>query len=225
MRTDWRKRPLDEHQIRYALNDVIYLGRLYQKMMEQLSRLGRENWLDDDFRILTDPVTYQSLPDAQWKRIRGRQKLRRKQLMALKQLAAWRENRAIKKNKPRQWILNNEDLLQLAKSMPTDLNQLLRINGLDKKFAKRFGNELLALIKNAAESPPAEWPEEADRFSQLTPQQEALADMLMCTLKVRASEHNINPAIIASRRDIEKLASGERDLEVLTGVETQGGGA
>ncbi len=217
VRTDWRKRPLDELQIRYALNDVIYLGRLYQKMIDRLSRLGRENWLDDDFRTLTDPATYESPPDTQWKRVRGRQKLRRKQLMVLKQLAAWRENRAIKRNKPRQWILSNDSLLHLAKAMPSDLSQLMRVDGLDKKSAKRFGDELLALIKDAGASPPEEWPDEAERFPKLTLQQEALADLLMCTLKVRAAEHGINPAIIASRRDIEKLAGGDRSLEALGG--------
>ncbi len=217
VRTDWRKRPLDELQIRYALNDVIYLGRLYQKMIDRLSSLGRENWLDDDFRTLTDPATYENPPDTQWKRVRGRQKLRRKQLMVLKQLAAWRENRAVKRNKPRQWILSNDNLLHLAKAMPSDLSQLMRVDGLDKKSAKRFGDELLALIKDAGASPPEEWPDEAERFPKLTLQQEALADLLMCSLKVRAAKHDINPTIIASRRDIEKLAAGDRGLEVLSG--------
>lgn len=217
VRTNWRKRPLDEGQIRYALNDVVYLGRLYQKIVAQLTGLGRENWLDDDFQILTDPATYQNLPDMQWKRIRGQQKLRGKQLAVLKQLAAWRERRAVKKNKPRQWITSNENLLQLARRMPRDLSQILRINDLDKNFANRFGEELLALIEDASATPPEEWPQETDRFPRLTPQQEALADLLMCTLRVRASEHNINPTSIASRGDIDKLTAGDRSPEVLSG--------
>ncbi len=139
VRTNWRKRPLSEHQIRYALNDVIYLGQLYQKLIERLSTLGRADWLDEDMKLLSAPATYQNPPDTQWKRIRGRQKLSAKQLAVLQALGAWRENRAMEENKPRQWIIRNENLLLLASRIPKDLSKMLHTNSLDKKFIDRYG--------------------------------------------------------------------------------------
>ncbi|HIP53069.1 MAG TPA: ribonuclease D, partial [Chromatiales bacterium] len=74
-RTDWTRRPLLEEQRRYALDDVIYLGRLYQEMHARLENLGRTHWLREDFNALVDPALYRIQPESMWQRIRGRQRL------------------------------------------------------------------------------------------------------------------------------------------------------
>ena len=68
-RTDWSQRPLDEQQIRYALDDVVYLGRLYLHMRGHL--FDRER---------PEDVSWSELEDA-WALARSRRMRRIKRLM------------------------------------------------------------------------------------------------------------------------------------------------
>jgi ribonuclease D len=215
-RTDWAQRPLERAQLRYALDDVIYLGEIYPRLLDQLQRLGRESWLEEDFRLLADPATY-TPPDTQvWQRVKGRQRLKGVELAVLQTLAQWREIQARQANRPRRWILNDDVLLELARRRPDSLQQLERIRGLESATVKRQGTQLLEIVAQAVRLPKSQWPKEK-RPPRLTPEQEAMTDLLMCSLRLLADENHIAPAALASRKELERLATGDRDTELLHG--------
>lgn len=57
-RADWSLRPLQEGQLRYALDDVVYLGRLYTELRTRLAEKDRLNWMTEEFEQLADNTTY-----------------------------------------------------------------------------------------------------------------------------------------------------------------------
>ncbi len=215
-RTDWSQRPLEQEQIRYALDDVIHLGELYLQQRSALEKMDRLQWLEDDFNRLADPATYQIIPEHCWQRVKGRQHLKGVQMAVLQHLAAWREERAIKRDKPRKWIVKDEILLEMARRMPSDKKQMLKLRGVEERLVERHGDDLLQLIKQARATPQAQWPVEK-RAKRPGPEQEALIDLLMCGLRIQAQQQNITPAIIAGRKELDRLANGERDIPLLTG--------
>ncbi len=215
-RTDWTRRPLSGEQRRYALDDVIYLGRLYQEMHARLTALGRIEWLGEDFRTLTESGLYRVQPEHMWQRIRGRQRLKGVQLAVLRTLAAWREEEAMKANRPRKWIMKDEVLLDLARRRPASLEKLGHIRGLERGDIKRHGHHLLRLIGEAVALPPEAWPE-TEKAHRPTPQQEALTDLLMAVLRLRAEAHQLASGAVASRKDLERLVAGARDIPLLRG--------
>lgn len=216
-RTDWSRRPLDEAQLRYALDDVIYLGDIYLKLTGMLQSQGREGWLQDDFDQLADPDTYRNPPQEAWKRIKGRQQLKGVQLAVLQALAAWREQEAQQANRPKRWILKDEVLTDLARRQPKGLEQMGKIRGLEPGVIKRRGDLLLKLIADARALPREQWPRDKRRIVRLTPNQEALTDLLYSCLRLLAEQNNITPAALANRKEIEALVSGERELDILRG--------
>ena len=216
-RTDWSLRPLAPEQHRYALDDVIYLGEIYLQLKARLEELGRIQWLDDDFNTLATPATYIVNPQQTWQRIRGRQNLKGAQLAVLQALAAWRETRAIASNKPKNWIIKDEVLLDLARRLPKERKQLERIRGLEKGTAVRHGDDLLKLIAETRQLPSEQWPREKEQRLRLTTEQEALVDILMCALRLRAKEQHLSPQALATRKNLEQLATGNRNLELLKG--------
>ncbi|HEB95887.1 MAG TPA: ribonuclease D [Sedimenticola thiotaurini] len=217
-RTDWCRRPLEPAQLRYALDDVIYLGQIYQVLERRLREQGRLEWLQEEFALLADPATYRIDPRQMWRRVKGQQRLKGVQLAVLQELAAWREEQAIRSDRPRRWILKDEVLLELARRQPAKRSELQRIRGLEEGTIKRHGERLLALIAEARQRPREQWPVLQRPPPRLSPEQEAMVDLLMAGLRLLAEEAGITPSAIAGRRDLERLAAGDSDgLELLRG--------
>ena len=214
-RTDWGKRPLDDAQIHYALNDVRYLIPIYREQLKRLTEKGRKQWLQPDFENLTDKSLYAPDPEHLWKRVKGTRILKRGQLAVLQQLTIWREQRARESNRPRKWVLPDDVLVDIARRCPNSLEALEKIRGWSN-YIKKSSNEILALVKKAKALPESQWPT-TERATPLTVEQDALVDLLMSVVRIRALENDVTPAVLVTRKEIESLVLGERNLAVFTG--------
>ena len=215
-RTDWSRRPLSPEQLRYAADDVIYLADVYRKMLPRLEQLGRLEWLQKDFDDLTEPNLYQNPPAEAWQRLSGAFQLKNKALSVLQTLAAWREETAKAQDIPRGWLLKDDSLFDLARQQPADLHALQSVRGIDERVVKRHGAQLCQLIQDALARPPASI-ELKNRPPRKTAEQEALLDLLMAVVRLRAAKNTLNPAALASRKDLEQLLDGDADARLLKG--------
>ncbi len=215
-RTDWSQRPLDPKQLIYAADDVRYLVKIYTQQRADLERSARLGWLTDDFAELIDAGKYVNQPLNAWRRIRQANTLKGVQLAVLRALAAWREERAKAHNKPRKWIVSDDVLLELARHMPHDTEQLDKIRGLEAQTLKRNGGDIIALIAESRHLPKEQWPQ-PDPPLRLDARQEALVDTLMAVVRVRGRQNAVSPATLTTRKELEAMVSGRQDVPVLHG--------
>lgn len=205
--TDWSKRPLTDRQISYALDDVIYLAQIYPIMLDKIATENRTNWLDEEFKKFSDPATYITKPDDAWKRIKIRH-LKPPALMRLMQLAAWREIEAQNRNVPRNRVIRDETLIDLAGTAPKTTAEFSKIRnfpgGTDGKFVK----PVLKIIQDVASIPESELPVIPSRGKPIRPPQ-AVMELLRVLLKYTTDQHNIAPRLIASSDDLELLATDD----------------
>lgn len=203
--TDWSKRPLSKKQIEYALNDVIFLIKIYHHLSKELEKRGRISWVFEEEEILASPATYQNDPDNAWKRIKLRSP-KPKMLAVLRDLAAWREKRAQDRNVPRTWILRDETLADMAAQSPRTPEQLKKIRGMPADLVNgHIGEALLDLIGKALESDKSAWPK-VERKEQLPRHAAATVDILKMLLKVQCTEHDVASKLVASSEDLEAIA-------------------
>jgi ribonuclease D len=203
-RTDWTQRPLDDAQLTYAADDVRYLFKIYHQQVETLKAKERLDWLQEDFDELTNINTYSPPEETLWKRVKGRQKLKGVQLAILSELAVWREDQAKKINRPRRWVLKDDVMVDTSRFAPGDKAGLEKIRGLENKTIQNHGDALLAAIKQGQNSPKESWPKKAEG-RRLMPAQDALVDVLMAVLRARGAEHEVSPALLANRKELEEL--------------------
>lgn len=208
-RTDWLQRPLSPQQLRYALDDVIYLARSYRQMVARLAAQGRLEWLAEEFAALADPTGYVVEPLQAWRKVKGRNRLRGHQLAVLQQLAAWREEQAQTLDRPRKWVLRDELLVDLARLMPSDLAALHALRGVDAGLLERYGELLLVQIRQGRALPRGEWPQERGVPPRLSEQQQAQVDLLAAVLRLEVERQGIHPQAVAGRRELERLLLGE----------------
>ena len=213
-RTDWSARPLSAEQIAYALDDVRYLLPLKEHLEAELARLGRSAWLAEELQRLGDADSYAVDPQRAWLRVKGLRGLDPARERLAQQLAAWRERRADERNRPRGWILEDALLRDIVVRVPRTAAELAAIPDIPPGLLRHCGAELVRLIEAA--NLPAALDAMAPR-----PRPDALKSALVKKLsgihRHVASELDLSPEVLATRRDLEQLADGERDVAVLQG--------
>jgi ribonuclease D len=200
--TDWSRRPLTPAQIEYALADVLHLPEMYRRLGESLARDGRLAWLEADFARLADPATYEAVPEEQFRRIKRASSLSRRQLAVLREATAWREREAQRRDLPRKWVIADETLVEVARRQPKDVAGLGELRGLSVRSLGDNGRSLVEAVRRGLAVPDADLP----RIDV-----EGIVELMGALVRVRAREHGVAVPLLASRADLERLASGERD--------------
>ncbi len=212
--TDWSRRPLSEAQLRYALADVTHLRVIYERLHDRLAARGRLAWVDEELANLLDPALYEQPPEEAWKRLKLRSREPRF-VKLVQELAAWRERIAQRRDLPRNRILRDDLLLELAANRPTGPEELRRLSriSLDRQSAA----EVVAIVRRVMALPEEELP-------RLPPPPEKprglgpVVDLLRVLLKYCAEEYQVAQRLLAGAADLEAIAAGrEAGVPALAG--------
>jgi ribonuclease D len=204
-RTDWLARPLSPAQLAYAAEDVAYLPALYERLSEELERLGRLAWAREDSAALAAGLArLDEDPERAYLRRKGAGRLGRRQLASLRALAAWREREARRRDLPRSFVLREDLLLTLATRRPATPRELARLPTLDARQAARDGATWLELIREAEALPEDELPPEPPRLP-VTPAFRQLETELRGIVTRRAAELGLPGEALAPRRTLDSL--------------------
>jgi ribonuclease D len=210
--TDWSQRPLTPEQLQYAIDDVYYLAKIYPQLTQALTEQQQDTWLDDDHRALTNPSLYQADLASLRKKLKAPPYFKAEQKARLDQLLLWRESIAIQDNKPRQWIINNSTLLQLADRAPRHLDDL-HTAGMSPQMIRKHGEELINRLKHPEPLPatPKLPAVDANALTILRQQIEQLAnDWNIRQSTVIASKNELTLWIAHNQRP-ERLQHGWRN--------------
>jgi ribonuclease D len=213
-RTDWSLRPLSPEQIEYALDDVRYLLPLKAHLEGQIEELGRTAWLAEEMATLASAGNFGVDPQAAWLRVKGLHGLDASRARLLQELAAWRERRAIDRNRPRGWILDEGALREIVLRVPRSHTQLAAVADLPASTLKHCGEDILACVQAADISDP---PPPLDPRVRPDPARTALVRKLAELNQAIALELGMSPEVLTTRRELEQLADGRRDVPVLHG--------
>jgi ribonuclease D len=215
--TDWARRPLTEKQLAYALGDVTHLRDIYKRLKAELEATGRLGWLDEEMSDLTDVRIYESRPEDAWRRLKLRVK-NRKGLAVLIELAAWRERAAQAQDVPRNRILRDEALYDIASQQPTETSQLSHLRSLSEGFARSSrAKEIVEAVKaglarDIKTVPPIR------EGTGLSPEKTATVELLRVLLKACAARNKVAPRMIADADDLDRMAmEDEPDVPALKG--------
>ncbi|HVO01434.1 MAG TPA: ribonuclease D [Candidatus Cybelea sp.] len=206
--TDWAHRPLTERQLTYALDDVTHLQLIYQKLKRKIEASGRLAWLADEMAVLEDPATYEVDPMKAWQRLKTRSDKPRF-LAVLREIAAWREREAQGRDVPRNRLVKDETLVEIAAHPPKDADALGRCRGLSKSFAEgRMGDAILQAVQRGLALPESEAPRPEARM-EVPPGLGPLIDLLRVLLKTRCDQHEVAQKLVATSSELELIAADD----------------
>ena len=214
--TDWSKRPLSESQLDYAVDDVLYLPRIYFALTDHLKQLGRLSWLDADFRSMENPRNYEEDPYERYKRLKRVTQLNRRQLSAARELAAWRELRAQGYDMPRKWVITDEQIVEACKREARSVDELFMVRGVADKVTTSEARDIVRNIKKGLDAPEQEWPKIGGP-GRNEANVDVAVDAMSAIVRLRARQNNIAYQTLASHGSIADVARGYEDAELLQG--------
>ncbi|WP_430462595.1 ribonuclease D [Thalassolituus sp. LLYu03] len=201
-RSDWLKRPLREEQVEYAVADVHYLYRLYPKLMSMLKKLGRQNWLSEDCDQLLLGAEKSEKAGAYYRRVKMAWKLRPQELLVLQHLVLWREEEARERNVPRNKVVDDNALWNIARFKSRHREQLAKA-GVSPAIIREDGDTLLNIVDEVMAADKNAWPKQLDR--PLSPQAGQWLKLLKEAVASKAEMLGIPPELLARKKALESL--------------------
>ncbi|WP_440683029.1 ribonuclease D [Cysteiniphilum halobium] len=145
--SDWRQRPLSNAQIAYAKSDVISLIQCQKLLTDQLKKTAWLKAFEEEMHFI-QKVHFNHTIDAPLKFKYHLARLNASARTHLIQLAIWREKYAQSKNWVTRYILSDQELLNLVKSNPVDVQSISDKNILSHKKTQRFGSQVIQILQS-----------------------------------------------------------------------------
>ncbi len=206
--TDWRRRPLTDRQLSYALDDVIHLRTVYEKLAKRLDDTGRTAWVAEEMAAVTNPATYVTEPHEAWERLKVRSTDPRF-LVVLREVAGWREREAQQRDLARSRVLRDETLIAVAAHPPRDRAELARIRGISKGLADgSAGGALVDAVQRAMALPDTSLPKR-DKMRRVPNGIGPMVALLKVLLKMKCEDHDVAQQLVASSEELEDIAAGQ----------------
>jgi ribonuclease D len=200
--TDWRRRPLSDRQLRYALDDVRHLSAAWAALRTRLEARGRLAWAREESQRLAESVVQRRPPEELYRHVGGWLALKGAALSILRELAAWREREALTSNTPPSWIAADPVLLELARRAPREPGDLTRVRGVSAATARRHGEAILAAVAAAGGRPL-----DIETARPLGNRAQAQAAMVTAIVQARCSEADVPIRLVGGRSDAEALVA------------------
>ena len=211
-RSDWLHRPLSDAQLTYAALDVVYLLPIYAQMQQTLQRQQRLTWVEAECQTLSAKIWQSFEPENYYTRVRAAWKLDRQQLAVLSTICDWREKQARRQDIPRNRIINDGFIWELAAKQPQSESELASIKKSCPQTIAKYGETLLMLIKGALEQDIDSYPELLDR--PLSAAQNQIVKCLKAEVATIAEDNGLPPELLMRKKDYELLLhSGQNNAD------------
>ena len=214
--SDWLQRPLPESMLAYAAADVERLLEISDILHDELQARGRLEWAEEECALLLNRAEAGRASENAWTRIKEVRRLEGRSRALAQAVAKWREEYAARQNQPVRHVLSDLGVAVIAQRMPKTLSQLRDIRGVEpRNLRKGADKELLAFLddirKAKLDIEPTSKPPKLDQA--LKP----AVNLIVSWAAQHAAEADLDPALVATRSDIEALLRGDPECRALQG--------
>jgi len=201
-RTDWRRRPLTDYQIDYALEDVRYLLPLHDALIRRLKQVSRLEWFDEEMQAWLAEVS-EARDRPRWRRVSGIGNLSLRSLAIVRELWQWRQQEAEQRDIPPRRILRDDLIVELAKRKSDNPERIRAVRGMQRSLKRETMDDIAASVRRGLEAPL----EELERRSHeaLPSQLNLLGQFLSPALSSICRSANVATSLAGTATDVRDL--------------------
>jgi ribonuclease D len=213
--TDWLRRPLTEAQQTYAAADVASLLELQDRLVAELTSLGRLGWAEEACEELRTRPTGAIDPMSAWMKLKDARSLRSRARAVAQAVAAWREREAAANDSPVRQVLPDLAILGISQRQPTTVDELVQARGVDERHRRgRIGREIVAAVAEGKASDPPPLPDAVDELDR---SKRPAVTLVSAWVSQVARDARIDTALLATRADLVAILRGDPDARLAHG--------
>lgn len=203
--SDWESRPISKKQLQYALNDVIYLERLWKGINQKLKEKNRENWVTEEFNKLQDPKAYELVPHKEFLANSLLPKINVREKLFLMRLYKWRIDMAERKNKPKERILQKKLISHIVKGVKGGKKNLHNNRLIPPHVIDKDGNTFMSLFEQKETKEERAVLDMISKHVPVKPRIDAVMDILYLGIKIICSQNKIAPELVIDRAKFKRM--------------------
>ena len=207
--TDWALRPLTEEQLHYAVEDVIHLPSIYQKLNRELDRMGRTGWARDEFTRFESPEHYVPPVLDRVAKLKGSKNLDGLGMLLLERLIRWRDAWAQEKNRPVRALVRDDVLVEIARRRPRQERELAVLRGFPQSKNARVVKQVMDLIEECRATPKDKLPRPAE-IREESPMMKATVDLLSAAARAVCFEDGVSYDLVGGATRLRELVDFDR---------------
>jgi ribonuclease D len=208
-RTDWRRRPLSDRQLEYALQDVADLEAIRTKIYSRLEKLNRLGWLEFELAVWQDDLEAFETSE-RWRRVSGLSGMSPKALAIVREVWHWRDAEADRRDWPPRRILRDDLIIELAKRATSDPKRIRQVRGMERGDIQRHLPALSEAIEKALTMSEQDWPRPEPRNTR--PQFNLLSQFLSAALGSICRSAGVATSLVGTAQDVRDLIAYRLDM-------------
>jgi ribonuclease D len=203
--TNWEARPIKPRQIQYALDDVVYLFSLSEKLKQKLKRKHRLGWAKEEISVMERQSAYDQDPHKEALNSNLIHNLKTREKLFLIRLFAWRSEEARRRNHSRDMVLQSKLISHIVRGMRAGLEALRENRRLPSKIIQRFGQEFQRMYDAPMTSEEEELLKRIPREGGENAQQDLILEMLHLLIRYKCLQEQMSPDLVFPRAVLKKL--------------------
>lgn len=219
-RTDWRRRPLTDAQIDYAMEDVRHLLELHSELQRRLRVAGREGWFADEIADWQQDVD-DARSRQRWRRVSGIGNLSTRSLAIVRELWLWRQAEAERRDTPPRRVLRDDLIVELAKRKSDSPEKIRAIRGMVRSAKNHVVEQLAAVIRRGLDADLSDL--QRSSRQHMPSQLNLLGQFLSPALGSICRNANVATSLVGTASDVRDLiayrlgfgSAGQRDVPYL----------
>ncbi|MCB0546102.1 MAG: HRDC domain-containing protein [Phaeodactylibacter sp.] len=216
--TDWEGRPFQSKQLRYALNDVLFLPDLRGRLEKKLEKQKRTHWAEEELALLEKAEYYYRDPNDEAIKSNLMRSLKPKEQVFLLRLFAWRRKLAEERDHSKEMVLPAKYISQIVRSISSGREALKHNRRIPGRTAEKYGGVFEELYNRPISDEEREILKRIPSEMDEDPKEQIIMEMLYQVIKYKCLEEDISINMVVPRGELRKIRADEDDaLELLAG--------
>ncbi len=217
--SDWQSRPINQKQIKYALDDIIYLKQLWELLADKLTEMNRYDWAIEEMKKYESEDYYKAIPHKEAFSNSMIYNLRPKNQLFLIRLYQWRIEMAERKNYSKEMILPAKYISPITRNIGSGRAALKNHRRLPNGIMGKYMDEFLALYEKDP-TPEEEVVLASIPATEIRPTgQETIMEMLSLLIKIKCNQERLSNGLLIYGSGIKKMKADDQyfDERLATG--------
>ena len=211
--SDWEARPINKKQISYALNDVVYLKKLYDRLTDKLVMLNRQKWVKEECEKMERKAFYQIPKHKEALKNNMISSLNPQEQVFLLRLYDWRIQEASKKDYSKEMILPSKMISTIVRNINSGKNALKHDRRLSNSIVKRHWDTFSELFNQKITNEERKVINGIKPESEIDPQQNTMLEMLYSIVEYICQNRSVAPSLVLHRTQFKMMKADPNYIE------------